>query len=177
MKISEYVPKLYKNNIEMINIINSEEEEFENGIKSDINNFFLNTFVKTANESGIRRYEELLEIPLDENKDNLEYRRSRILSKLATSGVLTYKWLENNLLNLVGANNYQIVLDAAKYSLDINISDVYNNTAQTLYKIYRPLIPANLKLEVNLFDIIANKLYLSGIIHEGETLLIKGEEG
>ena len=70
MKISEYSPKLYKNNIEMINIINSEEDEFENGIKSDINNSFLNTFVKTANESGIRRYEKLLEIPLDENKAN-----------------------------------------------------------------------------------------------------------
>lgn len=176
MKISDYAPKLYKNNIEMINIINSEEVEFENSIKKDISDTFKNTFAKTATETGIRRYEELLEIPLDENKDNLEYRRARILAKLSTSGVLTYRWLENNLLSLVGENNYQIMLDPKNYSLDINISDVYKNTAETLYSIYRPLIPSNLSLLVNLFDIIDTRLYLSGIIQEGETLLIKGEE-
>ena len=40
MKVSDYVPQLYKNNIEMINIINSEEKEFENHIKLDIYNAY-----------------------------------------------------------------------------------------------------------------------------------------
>lgn len=176
MKLSNYMPKLYKNNVEMTNIIYSEEEELENGLKNDINSLFNNEFVITATEDGIKRYEDLLGIPLDENKDNIEYRRARILSKLSTSGVLTYKWLENNLINLVGKNNYQINLDNLNYLLNINISNVYSNTAETLYTIYRPLIPANLQLFVNLFDMIETILYTSNVVHEGELLLIRGEE-
>lgn len=176
MKIRDYMPKLYKNNIEMINIINSEEEEFENGIKIDIDNVFNNTFAKKTTEEGIRRYEELLGIPLDENKNDLEYRRARVLAKLSTSGVLTYKWLENNLINLVGKDNYQIILDNNNYLLTINIADLFLNTANTLFNIYRPLIPANLELFINLFETIKNtKMYISSIIHEGDIILIEGE--
>lgn len=175
MKIRDYVPKLYKNNVEIINIINSEEEEFENGIKYDIDSIFNNTFAIKATEQGIRRYEELLEIPLDENKDNLEYRRARVLAKLSTSGVLTYRWLENNLISLVGDKNYQIILDNSKYILTINIADVFLNTANTLYSIYRPLIPSNLELFINLFETIKNtQIYMSSIIHEGDMIIIKG---
>lgn len=176
MKLSDYMPKLYKNNVEMNNIINSEEYEFENLLKPDIDTSFYNTFVKTANEDGIRLFEELLQIPLDENKDNLEYRRARVLSKFATTGALTYRWLENNLINLVGKNNYQILLNSANYELTINISDVYLDTAEKIFDVYRPLIPANMKLFVNLFDNIECKLYTSNIIHEGDILYIKGEE-
>lgn len=176
MKLNDYVPKLYKNNLEMNNIINSEEEEFENLLKPYINETFYNTFVKTADENGIRVFEEILEIPLDENKNNLEYRRARILSKFATTGALTYKWLENNLTNLVGDNNYQIILDTNNYELTINISDIYLETAEKIFDVYRPLIPANMKLFVNLFDNIDCKLYTSNILHEGEILYINGEE-
>lgn len=177
MKISDYLPKLYKNNLDMINIINSEEEEFENGIKLDIENSFKNTFALIATEAGIRRYEQLLEIPLDENKDDIEYRRARVLAKLGTSGVLTYKWLENNLLALVGKDNYQIDLNNLDYILTINIADIFLNTANTLYNIYRPLIPSNLELFINLFQEVSDStIYISSIIQEGDIILIKGEE-
>lgn len=176
MKISDYIPKLYKNNAEMINIINSEEIEFETGIKKSIDNTFNNTFAITATEEGIRRYEQLLEIPLDENKDNLEYRRARILAKLGTSGVLTYRWLENNLLSLVGKGNYQIDINNLDYILNINIADIFLNTANTLYDIYRPLIPSNLELFVNIFQGVPDSyIYTSSILQEGDIILIKGE--
>ena len=94
MKLSNYVPKLYKNNVEMYNIIDSEEKEFENNLKTDIDNIFKNTFVKTTNIDGIKRYEQLLGIQT--NSSDINYRRANILSKLGTSGNLTYKWLDNN---------------------------------------------------------------------------------
>ena len=177
MKISDYMPKLYKNNGEMLNIINSEEIEFETGIKNSIDSTFNNTFAILANAEGIRRYEKLLEIPLDENKDNLEYRRARVLAKLGTAGVLTYKWLENNLLSLVGKDNYQLYVNNLNYILTINIADIYKNTANTLYNIYRPLIPSNLELNVNLFqEVLDSTIFVTSIIQEGDIIFIKGEE-
>ena len=53
MKISDYLPSLYKNNLEMNNIILTEENELENGLKLDIDNSFLNSFISTANEKGM----------------------------------------------------------------------------------------------------------------------------
>lgn len=173
MKISDYLPKLYKNNIEMYNIIDSEEIEFEDNIKQDIKNTFDNTFAKISNLDGIKRYEELLDI--QSTSTDIEYRRAKILSKLSTSGNLTYRWLENNLKNLVGEGNYQIVLENNVYKILVNVSSVFKDTATKLYSIYRPIIPANMELIVNLFDNIDTKLYISNIWHEGDTILIKGE--
>lgn len=173
MKISDYIPKLYKNNIEIYNISDSEEKEFENYIKADIQNSFDNTFAKISNIDGIKRYEELLGIQSDST--DLEYRRANILSKLGTSGNLTYRWLDNNLKNLVGEGNYQIILENNIYKISINVSSVFEDTASKLYDIYRPIIPANMQLIVNLLDSANINVYISNIWHEGEETLIKGE--
>ena len=79
----------------MYNIISSEETELENNLKQDIKNAFDNTFAKISNLDGIKRYEDLLDI--QSTSTDIEYRRAKILSKLGTSGNLTYKWLDNNL--------------------------------------------------------------------------------
>lgn len=173
MKVSDYLPKFYKNNIEMYNIISSEETELENNLKQDIKNTFDNTFAKISNLDGIKRYEDLLGI--QSTSTDIEYRRVNILSKLGTSGNLTYKWLDNNLKNLVGEGNYQIILENNIYKISINVSSVFEDTASKLYNIYRPIIPANMQLVVNLFDDVNTTMYISNIWHEGDTILIKGE--
>lgn len=173
MKVSNYLPKFYKNNVEMYNIISSEETELENNLKQDIKNAFDNTFAKISNLDGIKRYENLLDI--QSTSTDIEYRRANILSKLGTSGNLTYKWLDNNLKNLVGEGNYQIVLENNIYKISINVSSVFEDTASKLYNIYRPIIPANMQLVVNLFDNVNTTMYISNIWHEGDTILIKGE--
>lgn len=173
MKVSDYLPKFYKNNIEMYNIISSEETELENNLKQDIKNTFDNTFAKISNLDGIKRYEDLLGI--QSTSTDIEYRRANILSKLGTSGNLTYKWLDNNLKNLVGEGNYQIILENNIYKISINVSSVFEDTASKLYNIYRPIIPANMQLVVNLFDDVNTTMYISNIWHEGDTILIKGE--
>ena len=173
MKVSNYLPKFYKNNVEMYNIISSEETELENNLKQDIKNAFDNTFAKISNLDGIKRYEDLLDI--QSTSTDIEYRRANILSKLGTSGNLTYKWLDNNLKNLVGEGNYQIVLENNIYKISTNVSSVFEDTASKLYNIYRPIIPANMQLVVNLFDNVNTTMYISNIWHEGDTILIKGE--
>lgn len=173
MKLSNYVPKLYKDNVEMYNIIDSEEKEFENNLKTDIDNTFKNTFVKTANIDGIKRYEQLLGIQT--NSSDINYRRANILSKLGTSGNLTYKWLDNNLKNLVGEGNYQIILENNIYKISINVSSVFEDTASKLYDIYRPIIPSNMQLVINLLDSVNITNYITNIWHEGDNILIKGE--
>jgi hypothetical protein len=172
MKISDYMPNLYKNNTEMNNIINVEENELENNLKANIENSFKDNFVKTATLNGIREYEKLLSIPID--NDNLEYRKSIIINKLSTTVPLTYNWLDDNLYNLVGKNNYKIELDYDKYIITINIRDAFINIAETLQNIYRPLFPANLVIIVNLFDTYKANLYVGSTISIGDKIFIEG---
>ena len=73
MKISDYLPSLYKNNLEMNNIILTEENELENGLKLDIDNSFLNSFISTANEKGISQYEEIFGIKPNPETETLDF--------------------------------------------------------------------------------------------------------
>ena len=61
MKVSNYVPDLYKNNLEMNNIIGSEEVELEINLKPNIDNAFKDTFAIEATEKGIENFGILLD--------------------------------------------------------------------------------------------------------------------
>lgn len=151
MKLKDYVPMLYEDNVEMQQIYTTEQTDLENKLKTDIRNSFRDIFPKVATERGLEMYEKILGIQLDENRNNLEYRRARVIGKLTTTVPLTQRWLENNLYSMVGEDNYSVEVDYDNYSLTINIADEYLNTALTLYSVYRPLVPSNMTITVNTF--------------------------
>ena len=175
MKVSDYTPYLYNKNVEYLNIIYSDEKELEEKLKIGLESIFKDNFAKVATKNGIENWEKLLNIELDVNRDNLEYRRHKILTKLSATVPLTYRWLESNLISLVGENNFYIDLDTDRYILNINVANLFNDTANTLYDIYRPLIPANLVIIVNLFGEEETNLYFGIVMHEGEHTIMKGE--
>lgn len=176
MKVSDYVPKLYKNNVEFTNIISSEEDDLENILKPYIEQAYNDNFAITASKNGLENYEKLLKIDLDENRDNLEYRRAKVIAVLTTQVPLSYRWLENNLISLVGKDNYRLRVDYNNYTINIDIGNVYKNTAETLKQVYRPLIPANMIIIVNLFQEENANVYVAGILQEGEKVLYKMSE-
>lgn len=176
MKISDYVPKLYKNNIEMNNIIYSEEQDFEKILKPYIEKAFNDNMIKTATEDGIANYEKVLYISLDDNKDNLEYRKAKVIAKLTTTVPLTYRWLENNISSLVGKENFTMTVNYNQYSLIISVANVYKDTAEILYEVYRPLIPANMTLTTNIYEDESTTIYTGGIVQDAETVLYKMAE-
>ena len=176
MKASDYIPKLYTNNIEMQALIGSDEKEFEQRLKVYIDNAFKDNFAKVATKNGIENFEELLSISLDENSEDLEYRRAKILTILTTTIPLTIRWLKQSLSELLGADSFIIKLDPTTYNLTINVSNIYNNTASVVYTLYRPIVPANMELIVNLFEVESANLVFGTVIHQGEKILIKSEE-
>lgn len=176
MKVSDYLPKLYNNNIEMQNIILSDEKEFEKKLKIYIDNAFKDNFAKVATENGIENFEKLLSISVDENSDNLEYRRAKILTILTTTIPLTQRWLQNSLTELLGKDNFTLNVNSETYTIIINVSNIYKNTTTIVYNFYRPLVPANMVFNVNTFEIETAQLHFGTIMHEGEKILIKVEE-
>lgn len=145
MKVSDYVPDLYKNNIEMTNIINSKEQEFENYIKLDIDNGFDDNFIKTATEKGIERYENMLDIPVNKNLDT-EDRRNQVIIELLATPPYTYNRLLEILDMYCGQNNYEIYQNINKYTMKIITHFSNNKSATSLFKTLKKIFPANIDL-------------------------------
>ena len=91
MKLSDLMPDLYNNNLEMSNIIYTEENELENNIKTDIDNAFIDNFANKATENGISNFEKMLNIKPNLDVEDLEFRRQRVLSRLISSIPYTEK--------------------------------------------------------------------------------------
>lgn len=175
MKVSDYVPNLYETNLEMNQLIDAEEQELENYAKVAVTNAFNDNFSKNATINGIAKFEKLLGIQRDSNNDSIEYRRTKVITKLTTTFPLTYKWLKDSLNGYIGANNYEIILDSANYDLLIRCSNVFDDTITVLYNYYRPLIPANLTFRIAVAEQHTGTSYVGGIIHEGDNIFIEGE--
>ena len=151
MKVSDYMPELYKNNLEMNNIINNEEAEFENNLKANIDNSFLNTFINTANEIGIEQYEELFNIKPNIETDTLEFRKQRILSRLISQLPYTERYMINKLNEILGEDNWNYTLDYNNYSLVINSTIPGKSWLNELYDFLNRTIPCNIEYEVIIY--------------------------
>lgn len=120
MQVSDYLPKLYNNNKEMQNLVSTEEYEFENNLKLNIENSFKDTFALKATETGISNFEKILGIRSDETTETLEFRRRRILSRLISSIPFTETFLKNRLDSMLGEGNWEYTLSYSTYTLTIN---------------------------------------------------------
>lgn len=151
MKISDYLPNLYNNNLEMNNIILTEERELENGLKLLIDNSFLNTFVSTANEKGISQYEELFGIKPNVDTETLEFRKERVISRLISKIPFSERYLINSLNVILGEGTWNYELDYNNYELTINSIIPGKAWLNELYDFLKRTIPCNIAYEVIIY--------------------------
>ena len=120
MKISDYLPNIYAKNREMNNIIYSEEDELENGLKLGIENAFKDTFAKVATKNGIAKFEKMLNIESDETTETMDFRRRRVLNRLVSQAPFTEKYFINRMNEMLGEENWSYTINYNTYTLTIN---------------------------------------------------------
>ncbi|MBE6070065.1 MAG: DUF2313 domain-containing protein [Clostridium lundense] len=140
-------------------------------LHKEINNLPNEIIVKTATDSGLSKWETVLDIPTTRD---LDIRRFNILLKLNNKVNLTYRWLENKLQLAVGKSCYQIDLDHNKYTLRVSVTADKENILINLRKELRKLIPANLGLETSTLEHEECGVY-SGVIVRTRDIIIIGE--
>ena len=151
MKVSDYVPKLYNNNVEMNNIISTEEVEFENSLKISVDNSFKDTFACNATEKGISQYEKLLNIISDTNNESLEFRRQRIINRLVSKIPFTERYLIDYLNNLLGENNWDYEIDYNNYTLVVSSLIPGRLWYNELVLFLTNIVPVNIDWSIELF--------------------------
>lgn len=119
MRVRDYMPLLYEQNVEMNAIMDSETEEFENGLKLKIDTSFNNTFIKNADEQGISNYENILNIKSNPADESIEFRRERVINRLTTSIPFSETFMINRLNEILGEGQWNYTLDYNDYTLTI----------------------------------------------------------
>lgn len=153
MKVSDYIPKLYNKNLEMTNIINSEEEEFENNLKPNIDNSFRDTFPVIATEKGIENYEKIFSILPDKETESLEERRQRIIYRLNSHIPYTLEALIIQLDDILGHDNYTIDYDFEN-ALTLEVTSLIPGRLwyTELIQVLDQMVPCNIDWSVEIYS-------------------------
>ena len=124
--ISSFVPSVYKDIVEMNDIVNSEESIMDIARK-EMAAAFANTFVLTSDESGVIMFERMLNIIADIQTEDLEFRRERVINRLSMSPPFTFNFLEQKLNEIIGVGAWTSYVDYANNTLYVESSAIDQN--------------------------------------------------
>ena len=119
--LNSFLPTVYDGIVEMEDIMNAEENEM--GIaRRELYSAFANTFVLTADESGVIMFERMLNIIANPQTEDLEFRRQRLINRLSMSPPFTFRFLKQKLDEIIGAGNWKAYIDHDNYTLYVESS-------------------------------------------------------
>lgn len=137
----EHLPGLYKG-IREIDILAEAELYRLSYIRNEYLKILANQFVLTADTEGIIRFENILGIVPDYTLD-LESRRQRVLSKMATSTIFTLKILKQNLKEMCDNGEYVLSMDYDSFFMDIKVRMGKKGMLDVLYDLLYTMLPAH----------------------------------
>lgn len=125
-RLSTFIPSIYEGVVEMEDIMNA-EENIMNIARREMYAAFANTFVLTADESGVIMFEKMLNIVADVQTQDLEFRRQRIINRLSMSPPFTFRFLKQKLDEIIGVGAWAAYIDFDNYTLYVESSATNQN--------------------------------------------------
>jgi hypothetical protein len=113
-----YLPKIYENILEFDNLMEAENELFNN-LNLETNKVKNNQYVLTADLDGIKLYEQMLDIIANPAIEDIEFRRKRIINRLSMTPPFTMRSLYGMLDQIIGRDRWTAYLDFDNYTLYI----------------------------------------------------------
>lgn len=146
--IRDYWPEFLARVREFSVLADAEDIELE-ALRQAIDDVLNDQFIATATERGIARREAILGI-VPYGDDTLETRRFRVAGKWLNRLPYTYRMLQERLNALLGEGHYVIELHKEPYTLTVKIELVVKRQFDAAQEMLREVVPANLKLIVEL---------------------------
>nr|WP_302599707.1 putative phage tail protein [uncultured Cellulosilyticum sp.] len=168
MRLKKYLPDFVSNIKEFQELdktISLEVDELRNKLQQ----LQENQFIETANEEGLRKYEQLLNLS---STNDIELRRFNILNKYNSTIPFSIMWLRNTLNTTIGRGDFLMELDNSKYVLTIGVVKNKEHLIDSLKKDLRKKIPANMVLNINVLSPIEDTLYTGFYVQIGDKINI-----
>lgn len=171
MSLLNYLPRVLKENREFKEIMQTEDDELS-VMNNEVENIKKETIINEASEVGISRYEKILGIK-DNIGLNIEERRLIVKNLFMNRAPFTVRWLSNKLESICGKDNYDIVIDYEKFSINIQIGYLFQEATEELRKDLINIIPANLNLLINFWYIETLTIKQSILVKDIEYVQIR----
>lgn len=150
MSLKNFIPGLYRDNQELNAIIDAVQPELDL-ITIEMRNKFDDTFAATATLGGVLKWEILLGITADPSTEGLQFRRDRILNRLASNIPFTERMLQQIMDNIIGEGGWSYSLDYNNYTLDIVSLRPGRNWVREMQTTLEKIIPANIVWTINIY--------------------------
>ena len=115
--------------------------------ESDAGGIKANFFVQTCDEETLRQWEKLLRIRIEAG-DTIEFRRERVMNRLATFSPFTYKDLQERLTQLFG-EDYTLEVNAEDCYIKIFVSSDRYGAVRLLRDLIHEMVPVHLYVYSN----------------------------
>ena len=150
--LKDLINRLYSDNIDMKAIIEAIQPELD--MRSEtLQGYSDDTFAKRATLDGILQWEIILGIVADPSIEPLQFRRERVLNRLASNTPFTERALQSMMNNIMGADAWAYSLDYNNYTLDIVSLRPGNNWVREVITTLESIMPANIVWTVNLYAV------------------------
>ena len=159
--IQSFVPHIYKDVVEMDDIMNT-EESIMSIVRKEMAAAFANTFVLTSDESGVIMFEKMLNITAKHQTEDLEFRRERVLNRLSMSPPFTFNFLKQKLNEIIGVGAWTAYIDYNTYTLYVESSATDQNWYSEVEFTINRIKPCNL--------VFVNVPYTAEYIQLNETI-------
>ena len=141
--LSRYLPSFYDEIRETAELVKVENEMFDE-LRDQTKITVENQFILTCDEGMLSLWEDILQINFNPDTDTEEFRRDRIINRLASRSAMTLWFLKERLDVMLGRENYDIIINHDDYEMlirsAIDNQALYNEVILTVYRIK----PANI---------------------------------
>lgn len=150
-RLIDYIPPEFQKYEELKAIFATEQVDIVNYWDNGIKTVFDNQFIESLTDYGCKKWEKMIDIqPMGD--DTLEERRFRILAYLNAQLPYTYRQLQLILANLCGNNGFVTYLRNNEYNLIVKLALSNEKNYNTVVKMLRSVVPANLTINVYMFN-------------------------
>ena len=142
-QLNSYVPSYYRK-VDEMDALMEVEQSIVDEYQVNMLTAFQNTFVLTADISGIELFETMFSIVANPYTEDLEFRRQRILNRMTTSPPFTLRFLKQKLDTIIGEGRWKVTMDYANYTLYVEASAVNQNWYTELEFTINQIKPCNI---------------------------------
>ena len=140
----DYFNKLYRNNIDIQEIIKAIQPEL-NDRSLRITKIYNNCFAITSDLEGIQKWENLLNIISDPTLETLQFRRERVVIRLANTIPYTEKTLQQLMDTIIGLGNWSYDLNPVACILSITCLRPGKAWLREMTTVLKDILPANIE--------------------------------
>lgn len=146
VRFIDYLPEVIAGANELKALEDALEQEKEN-VYEEINKRIYESYIQEAEETGIIRWEKILNIDII-TTDTIDDRRFRLLNRLNGDLPYTMNAIKKKLEIICGKGNCKVVYNKEEFRLSVKISLMIKGRRTEVKNILYKRIPANIILEV-----------------------------